>query len=70
MKVTNTDENSRKCICRDCPSYIEDQDEGFFCSIGKSSEQYEKKGCICGKCALWDEYKLSSGYYCVIGEAV
>jgi len=69
MKVQDTNENSRKCICGDCPSYLEGKDEGFFCSMGKSSEQYGKKGCICGKCALWKDYGLSKGYFCINGAA-
>lgn len=69
MKVPNTVPNSKKCICGDCPSYLGDN-EGFFCSAGKSKQNYEKKGCICGKCDLWKEYKLGGGYFCVNGMSV
>ena len=69
MKVPDTNENSQKCICGDCPSYIDGKDEGFFCSMGKSAEKYEKNGCICGRCDLWEDYKLTKGYFCISGEA-
>ena len=69
MKVPNTEANGKKCICGGCPSYL-GANEGFFCSSGKSKKKYEQKGCICGQCALWKEYKLNGGYFCINGQAV
>jgi len=68
MQVPNTKENMMKCICGDCPTFVQG-DKGFFCSLDKSEKAVVKKGCICGKCPLWTEYKLSGGYFCTEGVA-
>ena len=68
MEVPNQPENASKCICGTCPSYI-DGDTGFFCSLGESKNDVVKKGCVCSDCALWTEFELSNGYFCVEGKA-
>lgn len=68
MKVPNTEENMRKCICSQCPTYLEG-DKGFYCSLDKSDIELEDRGCICGECPLWGEYNLSEGYFCLEGAA-
>ncbi len=66
-KVPDTPENMARCICGGCPSYP--GDGGFFCAKGKSAQPVVKRGCICGDCANFKEYKLVDGYYCVTGVA-
>ncbi|MFW6139947.1 MAG: DUF2769 domain-containing protein [Acidobacteriota bacterium] len=71
-KVTDTQENMRKCICGQCPSYNEcmkNKSEGLYCARGESSCEFEKKGCICGACPLTSEFGLDKLYYCEIGKA-
>jgi hypothetical protein len=57
------------CICKKCPSWIECNEQGGFCSssIGKSKCILEEKGCICGGCPVYDKMKLSHMYYCIRG---
>lgn len=67
VKVKDTKENLMKCVCGKCPSYNEcmkKSKEGLFCARGKSSCEYDKKGCICGGCPVSIENKLKGGYYC------
>ena len=68
VMVPNTPENMMKCICMSCPTFVKG-DKGFFCAQDKSEKNLVKKGCNCGGCALWGEYKLSGGYFCTNGKA-
>lgn len=68
MKVPNNEQNMGKCKCGDCPSYM-GGGEGFFCAMGKSKMIKEQKGCLCGSCAIFAEYKLADGYFCGSGAA-
>ena len=65
-KVADTPENMAKCICGECPSKNHD-DMGFYCAKGKSPMTVRRRGCVCGDCALWRDYRLTKGYYCAEG---
>jgi hypothetical protein len=70
MKVTDTEENVKKCICMRCPSYNECMKEamqGLFCARGKTNCALKRHGCICNQCPISREYQLFGGYYCDIG---
>lgn len=70
MKVPDTEENLKKCICMDCPSYNECMKsgmQGLFCARGKTDCDLERRGCICTQCPISRAYNLFGGYYCVIG---
>lgn len=75
MAVIKNEENLKKCVCADCPSYDEctmEKEELLYCSteIGKSACEINRKGCICGTCPVQLENNLISGYYCVTGAPV
>ena len=57
------------CICKKCPSWIECNELGGFCSplIGKSKCILNKNGCICGGCPVYEKMNLSHMYYCIRG---
>ena len=71
MKVSDTPENLKKCICASCPSYNEcmkkGMEQGLFCARGKTDCELERLGCICGQCPVHSEYHLFGGYYCAVG---
>ena len=73
-KVELTEDNIDRCICPDCPTYNSDtcpseKDEKIFCSIGKTSCDVNKEGCMCGGCPVFNDLDLKDGYFCVSGEA-
>lgn len=55
------------CICRDCPSYVDCQEEIGYCFHGKSGCIEEEKGCICLDCPVTAKMGLRHGYYCTRG---
>ena len=57
------------CICGRCPSWVECDEKGGFCLVGKSQCIKEKKGCICGDCPVTAKMGLKWGYYCIAGSA-
>jgi hypothetical protein len=57
------------CICKKCPSYVECEERGGFCWVGKSTCIKEKKGCICPECPVTAKLNLKWGYYCLNGSA-
>ncbi|NLE73561.1 MAG: DUF2769 domain-containing protein [Actinobacteria bacterium] len=65
--VPDTPENMQRCICADCPSYP--GEGGFYCAKGKSALPVTEVGCTCGDCAVFKDYGLQDGYYCVAGAA-
>ncbi len=68
MRVPNTKENMAKCICYNCPTFIDSSLKGgFFCSVGKSERIPEMKGCICGSCPVYPMYRMTGGYFCSLG---
>lgn len=73
-KVPNTGENRARCNCPNCPTYRgsdcpKKSREDLYCAKGKTICDLVKRGCICGECPVWDEYKLSVGYFCQNGVA-
>jgi len=56
-----------KCICRACPSYVDEELKKGFCFVGKSSHIKAEKGCICGGCPVKKEQNLESYYFCMKG---
>jgi len=70
MKVSDTPENMKQCICPSCPSYNECMKtgmEGLFCARGKTGCDLKREGCICGQCPVHSTYHLLGGYYCAVG---
>jgi hypothetical protein len=57
------------CICPSCPSWIDCDEKGGFCSpaIGKSSCITDEKGCICKKCPVYEKMALQHLYFCTKG---
>ncbi len=43
----------------------------LYCAFGKTTcdDLDYDQGCICSSCLVWDNYDLSSGYYCKNGDA-
>lgn len=71
MKVENSQENLKKCVCGSCPSHNECMKgnmEGLFCARVKTGCNFEEKGCTCGGCPITSENSLTGSYYCS-GEA-
>jgi hypothetical protein len=70
MKVPETEENVKKCICATCPSYndcMKEGMEGLYCARGGSDCAIKRQGCTCPQCPVAKEYQLFGGYYCIIG---
>lgn len=42
-----------------------DHFEGLYCAFEKSDCIKDRKGCICGSCAVSKESDLSRGYFCI-----
>jgi hypothetical protein len=68
-KPEDIDKNRNACICSNCPLFSECNSangEIFFCGAQKSRCAIDaSKMCICGGCAVYDEYDLSGGYFCI-----
>ena len=63
--VQNSEENRKKCICFNCPSYTHDcKGEILYCATGKSNCDIDVKGCICNICPVYHENKLKGLYFC------
>jgi methylamine---glutamate N-methyltransferase subunit C len=75
MPVKNSEENRKKCLCPNCPSYpIDYKGDVLYCSeeVGHSQRDVSAKGCFCPGCLVWKENNLSEIYYCTrseVGEA-
>jgi hypothetical protein len=69
IKPKNNAENFDKCICRECSLYYEcnrKNGEMTFCARTPSScEMDEARLCICPKCPVYSENKLSGAYFCI-----
>lgn len=63
MIVPDTSDNLEKCICKGCPTfnlYMKESNEGLFCAKGKTSYKIEEEEeCICIRCPIDKEYKLT-----------
>lgn len=59
----------RLCVCQQCPSYVDCHEEVTFClaESGRSKCIKDRKGCLCGGCAVAKQMKFDHGYYCVFG---
>lgn len=65
VKVPNSEETRKKCICRLCKSYPHDcSGEILFCGISESKCDIKAKTCLCNKCPVYSEYGLKGLYYC------
>ncbi len=67
MRVKFSEDNKKKCICNSCPSYDEcmrGKKEILYCGSKKSSCNFKRNGCICGRCPVFKESNLNSGYFC------
>lgn len=63
MKVPDTPENQKRCLCPKCPSYPKNG-EILYCSRGKSCSDINSQDCLCPGCPIWFEYQLKGIYYC------
>jgi hypothetical protein len=73
-RVDKNESNSKRCQCPNCPSYndcAQEKEEFVFCTgeVGKSSCAFPMHGCICGGCAVHEQYNLKESYYCINGSA-
>lgn len=55
-----------QCICKTCPSYVQDETVVGFCHpfISKSDVITEEKGCNCPRCPVYKKMEMKNGYYC------
>ena len=63
--VLDVEENVARCECGGCPSYP--GGGGLFCARGKSDTTPATRGCLCANCAIYKQYSLLGGYYCLEG---
>ncbi|MEK6885923.1 MAG: DUF2769 domain-containing protein [Nanoarchaeota archaeon] len=68
MAEKNLKALEKKCMCKDCPSFLECKEKTAFCLFGKSKCIKKMNGCICGGCPVHAELSLKSGYYCLKGK--
>lgn len=65
VKVTDSEENRQKCLCRLCNSYPHDcVGEILFCGKSESKCDIKPKTCLCNKCPVYLKYDLKGLYYC------
>ncbi len=65
IKVSDSEENRQKCLCRLCHSYPHDcEGELLFCGSKASKCDIEAKTCLCNKCPVYRENGLQGLYYC------
>jgi glutamate synthase domain-containing protein 2 len=66
MEVPDTPENRSSCICPQCPSFPGGACRGdiLYCSTGASTCEVRPLGCLCTGCPVYDEYHLTSIYFC------
>ena len=72
MKVDDNDENAKRCLCPNCPTYdgcMKGAKEMLYCGRGKSSCKIERAGCLCGECPVASDYQLTDLYFCDKGKA-
>lgn len=54
-----------KCICRQCPSFSDCDEEIWYCVLWSSKCIKEKKWCICWWCPAYKLLKLKNYYFCI-----
>jgi len=65
VKVPDSEETRKKCICRLCKSYPHNcSGEILFCGTNESKCDITAKTCLCNKCPVYTEYGLKGLYYC------
>ena len=66
MEVPDTPENRSSCICPQCPTFPGGACRGevLYCSAGASACEIRPQGCICTGCPVYDDYHLTSLYFC------
>jgi glutamate synthase domain-containing protein 2 len=65
VKVTDSEENRQKCLCRLCHSYPEEcTGEILYCGKSESKCDIKPKTCLCNKCPIYLKYDLKGLYYC------
>jgi hypothetical protein len=63
-------EKKKICICRTCPSFnqcMDENKEGLFCILGKSSCQVDIVECKCLECPAHNNFEMKNDSYCVEG---
>jgi len=59
------------CRCDRCPTNTDkEQLNAVYCTLGKSKETREEKGCLCADCPITKTMSLRWQYYCIRGSAV
>jgi len=70
MKPDNSADNFDKCICSGCSLYYEcnrKSGEKIFCARKPSDcVMDDQRLCICPKCPVYSENKLSGAYFCIV----
>jgi hypothetical protein len=64
--IPDTPENEKLCVCPDCPSFP--GKSNVYCARG-AQPSVRKRGCLCGDCKVFQNARLSDGYYCADGAA-
>lgn len=65
MKVQDTPQNRKKCMCPGCPSFPHDcSGEKLYCGVGKSACDIHVNWCVCPGCPVYVENNLKDLYYC------
>lgn len=71
MKMNSEDTRMKmvleKCICRQCPTFVDCKEKIGYCFVSKSKCIKDKKGCICGQCPVYGIVGLAHYYYCIDG---
>ncbi|HTX60816.1 MAG TPA: glutamate synthase-related protein [Methanobacterium sp.] len=64
IKISDSEENRRKCRCPICPSYPQCGGEILFCGTNASKCDVNTGGCLCDTCSVYYEQSLKGLYYC------
>jgi hypothetical protein len=54
----------KECVCRNCPSFLDCQENIGYCVFGKSKCIEKRNGCICGGCPVHKKLGLKGYYFC------
>jgi hypothetical protein len=66
-------EKKKICICKTCSNFeqcMDDNEEGFFCVLGKSKCQVRDLKCICNECPAYMNFELKFDAYCSKGSEI